>query len=238
MRNAAPGHIPPKLDHHGFERKQHNLIVNKRVDRLQNVEMPQNWQQPPRFSTRSQLRQTRASEMLPHASFDVDGDGFVGAKDYAIAKKHDLADSGRLTGGQRDSAIAETCRITGSSLRDDEIGGNTKARRVLTSLRDTPELADAQRREQRLRVGQSASASLTHACDYGTLPPSSPPTRLGPMPPSSGSWMCARSVRIDAAEQILPPAQGVPQIPRGVHAARGGARVHTLRAPSTAARPT
>ena len=57
-------------------------------------------------------------------------------------------------------AIAETCYRMGSRLHDDEIGGNARARRILTSLREAPELTDVARREQRLRVGGMEVASL------------------------------------------------------------------------------
>ena len=144
------------LDHNGFEKKIYPSTKEARINQLKDVHMPSEWQETPRYSTRSQMRHTRAMAMRPDPSYDVDGDGFVGQQDYTIAKRHDLASSGRLTGGQRDSAIAETCRILGSRLHDDEIGGNQRARRVLTSLREQPELVDTVKREQRLRVAGSA----------------------------------------------------------------------------------
>ena len=156
MRKAAPGHTPPVVDHHGFELKTHSKLENQRVDQLHNVRMPAQWQTSPRYHTRSALRSDRAASMRPHPSFDVDGDGFVGQQDYSIAKKHDLGGVGQLTGGQRDSAIAETCYRMGSRLHESEIGGNARARRVLASLRDDPELTDTVRRENRLRVAGSA----------------------------------------------------------------------------------
>ena len=80
--------------------------------------------------------------------------------DYAIASKHDLGSAGVLTGGQRSSAIAESCHRMGTRLHDDEIGGNAGARRLLTSLRNEPELEDTARRAQRLRVAEMHVASL------------------------------------------------------------------------------
>jgi len=160
MRTKVPGHVPPVLDQNGFELNVHTVVANRYVDRLYGVQLPDKWQQTPRFSTRSELRQSRAATMLPHVSFDVDGDGFVGQQDFKIGKKHDLGSEGQLTGGQRDSAIAEACYKMGTSLNDDEIGGNMRARRVLTSLRDEPELNDTKRREQRLRVGGMAVSTL------------------------------------------------------------------------------
>jgi hypothetical protein len=164
LRQKVPNHTPPVYDHNGLERNTKKIIEQQRINRLDGVSMPAQWSISPRFGTRTELRRTRAAEMRPHASFDVDGDGFVGPTDYSIAKKHDLGSGGMLTGGQRDSAIAETCYRVGSKLQDCEIGGNAKARRVLSSLREDPVLgqapADLLRREQRLRVGGMHVASL------------------------------------------------------------------------------
>ena len=160
LQSAAPDHIVPITSNTGFELKQHRLIAKQRVDRLHNVDMPEQWMTPPRFSTRTELRAARANEMRPDKSFDVDGDGFVGQQDYAISRKHDLGGQGMLTGGQRDSAIAETCYRMGSQLHDDEIGGNARARRIMASLRNEPELVDTARREGRLRMAGMAVSSL------------------------------------------------------------------------------
>jgi len=153
MRERVPGHTPPVVDQHGFEMHVHSAVANRFVDKLHGVRMPQSWEQAPRAATNSELREQRAASMRPHASYDVDGDGFVGQHDYAISKRHDVAASGMLSGGQRDSAIADACHQLGSALTSDEIGGNARARRILTSLREEPELTDTTRREQRLRVG-------------------------------------------------------------------------------------
>ena len=99
MRNRCPGHSAPVLDHHGFEKKVHPTVAMTRIDRLSNVQMPGNWETPQRFATRTELRSKRAESMRPHASYDVDGDGFVGQTDYAISKKHDLGNGGMLEGG-------------------------------------------------------------------------------------------------------------------------------------------
>ena len=48
----------------------------------------------------------------------------------------------------------------GSQLHENEIGGNTRARRIMKSLRDEPELVDTTIREGRLRAAEMATASL------------------------------------------------------------------------------
>lgn len=160
MRQQTNFHVPPVLNNKGFEKRIHKPIANMAVDRLQDVNMPGQWRHSPRFHTRTDMREARASEMRPHASYDVDGDGFVGQNDYSISLKHDLGQQGMLTGGQRDSAIAETCYLTGSRLHDDEMGGNTRVRRIMKSLREEPELRDTVKREGRLRAAEMATASL------------------------------------------------------------------------------
>lgn len=160
LRDAAPGHIPPVTDHSGFEIKVHKPLAVRGLDCLYGVQMPASWERPARFGTRTELLRERAAAMRPHASYDVDGDGFVGQLDMAVAKKHDLGSGGQLTGGQRDSAIADHCAQVGSKLHDDEIGGNARARRIFTSLRESPELHDTACRQQRLRQANMAVASL------------------------------------------------------------------------------
>ena len=148
LRSKNPGHIPPVLDHNGFELKVHHVIENQRINKLHDVMLPPQWTAPSRFSTRSALRQHQKEQLRPSLTYDCDGDGFVGQNDYSIARKHDLASEGVLTGGQRASAIAEACYKVGSSLRRRD-RRQARARRILTSLRDRPELNDAVRREQR-----------------------------------------------------------------------------------------
>ena len=171
LRAQQSGHVPPVSGRvgsgrFGFELKVHNVIENKRIDKLQEVEMPPQWTASPRFSTRTELRQNHRDRLRPSMTYDCDGDGFVGQKDFQIAKKHDLGAEGMLSGGQRDSAIAETCYRMGSALHDDEIGGNAKARRVLTSLREKPELSDDTVREQRMRVGQMCVSTLKNKSSH------------------------------------------------------------------------
>lgn len=36
--------------------------------------------------TRSKLMEYRKKEMIPDISYDIDGDGFVGGRDYVIAR--------------------------------------------------------------------------------------------------------------------------------------------------------
>lgn len=57
------------------------------------------------FQTKTELVNRRRSDRLPHASFDLDGDGVVGTRDYRVAKLYDKEQKGRLTDEQRKEAI-------------------------------------------------------------------------------------------------------------------------------------
>ena len=46
--------------------------------------------------TKTELLQKRRSEVKPHISFDLDGDGVVGNRDYVLAKLFDKDQDGRL----------------------------------------------------------------------------------------------------------------------------------------------
>ena len=83
----AQSHTPARLPHSPLD-------PHVSLFRLHGVTMPASWEAAPRFSTRSELRRKRAADMLPHPSFDIDGDKFVGQLDYAIAKRHDADSSG------------------------------------------------------------------------------------------------------------------------------------------------
>lgn len=50
----------------------------------------------PRFQTRSQLLDYRHAGMLPHHTFDVDGDGVVSSEDFALAQAFDVNKDGVL----------------------------------------------------------------------------------------------------------------------------------------------
>lgn len=46
--------------------------------------------------TRTKLSEIRRSVKVPHISYDLDGDGYVGGRDYIIAKQFDKDGDGRL----------------------------------------------------------------------------------------------------------------------------------------------
>jgi len=56
----------------------------------QDVRIPEWWSKPgipeEQKLTRTKLGDQRRTEKVPHISYDLDGDGFVGGRDYVIAK--------------------------------------------------------------------------------------------------------------------------------------------------------
>ena len=54
------------------------------------VRIPEWWSKPglkdEERATRTKLTENRRLEKVPHISYDLDGDGFVGGRDYVIAK--------------------------------------------------------------------------------------------------------------------------------------------------------
>ena len=54
------------------------------------VRIPEWWSKPglkdEERATHTKLVENRRKEKIPHISYDLDGDGFVGGRDYVIAK--------------------------------------------------------------------------------------------------------------------------------------------------------
>jgi hypothetical protein len=72
-------------------------------------ELPMNWSRAPIgteiHKTRSKLIQDRKKELMPHISYDLDGDGIVGGRDLVVASRFDVDKDGRLSSIERENAI-------------------------------------------------------------------------------------------------------------------------------------
>lgn len=54
-----------------------NSIINE------DIKVPSSWKQQPHGAiTRTELKQMQRNEFIPHKSYDLDGDGSVGNRDY------------------------------------------------------------------------------------------------------------------------------------------------------------
>lgn len=51
--------------------------------------------------TCTRLVEKRKLEALPDISYDVDGDGFVGGRDYVVARRFDVGQKNYLTAEER-----------------------------------------------------------------------------------------------------------------------------------------
>lgn len=49
---------------------------------------------------------------MPHISYDLDGDGFVGGRDYIIAKQFDKDGDGRLNTNEKKNALEAVKNVT------------------------------------------------------------------------------------------------------------------------------
>ena len=73
------------------------------------MRIPDWWSKPglseEQKQTRTKLNNERRQERIPHISYDLDGDGFVGGKDYVIAKIFDKDGDGRLNTHEKNMAM-------------------------------------------------------------------------------------------------------------------------------------
>ena len=55
--------------------------------------------------TRTQLIEKRKQERIPDKSYDLDGDGYVGGRDYVLAKRFDFDGDGKLNSAEKNAAF-------------------------------------------------------------------------------------------------------------------------------------
>ena len=84
----------------------------------QDVRIPAGWSRPGQTEeekkTRTKITQQRRAERIPHISYDLDNDGYVGGKDYVVAKQFDKDGDGKLNEEERKAAfeaIAKVCAL-------------------------------------------------------------------------------------------------------------------------------
>jgi hypothetical protein len=51
--------------------------------------------------TRTELQESRKRDVIPDTSYDLDGDGFVGGRDYVVARRFDEGFKNYLTPGEK-----------------------------------------------------------------------------------------------------------------------------------------
>ena len=100
----------PRIDVFGW-----NLSIKKKPgDDGSNIlthynRIPEWWSRPgqteDQTKTRTKLHDQRRKERIPHISYDLDGDGYVGGKDYVVAKQFDKDGDGKLDAEERKAAL-------------------------------------------------------------------------------------------------------------------------------------
>ena len=100
-------HVPPKYDIYGYlkpidkRREDMSILSNK-----DNIKIP--WcEKNSNVSgamTRTELIAKRKKEKIPDISYDLDQDGYVGGRDYVIAKRYDIDNDGKLNEQEKKAA--------------------------------------------------------------------------------------------------------------------------------------
>jgi hypothetical protein len=114
----------PRIDVFGW-----NLSIKKKPgDDGSNIltqynRIPDWWSRPGQTEeqnkTRTKLREQRRKERVPHISYDLDNDGYVGGKDYVVAKQFDKDGDGKLDAEERKAAM-EALKNVRILLNDDD----------------------------------------------------------------------------------------------------------------------
>ena len=102
-------HIPPSYDLYGHEIPvNRNKIKYNILSEKENLKTPWDSSNPLTQSTpmtRTKLLQLRKKENIPDISYDLDGDGYVGGRDYVLSKRFDLDGDGKLNDTEKKNAL-------------------------------------------------------------------------------------------------------------------------------------
>ena len=101
-------HIPPSYDIYGHQiptnpKEKFNILAEK-----DSIKLP--WETKSNLNkstpmTQVKLMEKRKKERIPDISYDLDGDGYVGNKDYVLAKRYDADVDGKLDEIERKNAL-------------------------------------------------------------------------------------------------------------------------------------
>ena len=102
-------HIPPSYDLYGHQipinrnKVQYNILSEK-----EDIKTPWDSTNPLSQSTpmtRTKLLELRKKENIPDISYDLDGDGYVGGRDYVLSKRFDVDGDGKLNEIEKKNAL-------------------------------------------------------------------------------------------------------------------------------------
>ena len=108
-------HQVPKLTEFGFNREYYPK--NGRDDRnalKDEVKIPTHWHEKPdqKVKTAVELADARRGDKRPDISFDLDGDGHVGDRDYFLSKHFDKDCDGKLNAKEKAEAIEAISKVS------------------------------------------------------------------------------------------------------------------------------
>ena len=102
-------HQPPRIDQFGYNKDFKAKIGHDGSNILSTGEktIPDWWSKKfnPVKTTRTDLIENRRKETVPHISYDLDGDGYVGNRDFVISKLFDKDGKGKLNDNERKEAL-------------------------------------------------------------------------------------------------------------------------------------
>ena len=102
-------HIPPSYDIYGHQIPVNgNTVKYNILSEKENIKTPWDASNPLTQSTpmtRTKLLQLRKKENIPDISYDLDGDGYVGGRDYVLSKRFDIDGDGKLNDIEKKNAL-------------------------------------------------------------------------------------------------------------------------------------
>ena len=101
-------HIPPSYDTYGHQIEKIPKIKFNILAEKDKIKLP--WESKTNLNRSSpmtckKLQEKRKKEKIPDISYDLDGDGFVGNKDFVLSKRYDADCDGKLDETERKNAL-------------------------------------------------------------------------------------------------------------------------------------
>jgi hypothetical protein len=100
-------HVPPKYDIYGYlkpiEKRKEDMTILLNKDKIKIPWCDKN-SNISGAMTQTELIAKRKKEKIPDISYDLDKDGYVGGRDYVIAKRYDIDNDGKLNEQEKKAA--------------------------------------------------------------------------------------------------------------------------------------
>ncbi|KAF4677995.1 hypothetical protein FOL47_006942 [Perkinsus chesapeaki] len=98
---SSARHSSGRVPHYNTDGHQHHRFPTKSLGVYSDVAPVDDWEKAPKYRTRSEMLHQRRANLVPDISYDVDGDGVVGTRDYFISKHFDDDRDGKLNQKER-----------------------------------------------------------------------------------------------------------------------------------------